>query len=56
MKFIEQASSNTFYPFQNKHQIHGFIWAYHSVAAGSNPKHTIYAYFNLYYWNCNQKS
>ena len=22
MEYIEQASSNTFYPFQNKHQIH----------------------------------
>ena len=24
-------------------------------APGSNPKHTINAFFNLYYWNCNLK-
>ena len=23
-----------------------------SCGPGSNPKHTIYAFFNLYYWNC----
>ena len=25
------------------------------AAAGSNPKHTVYAFFNLYYRNCNVK-
>ena len=28
--------------------------AYHPAAQCSNPKHTIYAFFNLYYWNCNE--
>ena len=32
-----------------------FVCAYHSAAPGSNPKHTIYAFFNLYYWNCIEK-
>ena len=26
-----------------------------SASPGSNPKHTIYAFFNLYNWNCNEK-
>ena len=26
-----------------------------SAAVSSNPKHTIYAFFNLYYWNYNEK-
>ena len=33
---------------------HGFVCAYHPAAPGSNLKHTIYAFFNLY-WNCNEK-
>ena len=33
----------------------GFICAYHPAALGSNPKHTIYTFFNLYYWNCDEK-
>ena len=33
-----------------------FRLRYHPVAAGSNPKHTIYALFNLNYWNCDYKS
>ena len=33
----------------------GIICAYHPAAMGSNPKHTIYAFFNWYYWNCNEK-
>ena len=33
----------------------GFICAYHLAAPGSNPKHTIYTFFNLYYWNCDEK-
>ena len=32
-----------------------FVCAYHPAAPGSNPKHTNYAFFNLYYWNCNGK-
>ena len=35
-------------------QLSGFICAYHPAAPGSNPKHTIYAFFNLYR-NCNEK-
>ena len=35
------------------HKIRGFVCAYHPAAPGSNPKHTIYAFFNLY-WNCNE--
>ena len=27
-----------------------------TAAPGSYPKHTIYAFFNLYYWNCIQKT
>ena len=26
-----------------------------SCGPGSNPEHTIYAYFNLYFWNCDEK-
>ena len=26
-----------------------------SCGPGSNPKHTIYTFFNLFYWNCNEK-
>ena len=26
----------------------GFVCTYHPAAQGSNPKHTIYAFFNLY--------
>ena len=26
-----------------------------SCSPGLNPKHTIYAFFNLYYWNCIEK-
>ena len=33
----------------------GMVRAYHPVAVDSNPKHTIYAFFNLYYLNCNEK-
>ena len=29
-------------------QLSGFVCAYHPAAVGSNPKHTIYAFFNLY--------
>ena len=36
-------------------QLHGFICAYHHAARGSNLKHTIYAFFDLYYSNCNEK-
>ena len=36
-------------------KLRGFICAYHPAAPGSNPKHTIYAFFNLYYWNCIKK-
>ena len=32
-----------------------FVCAYNPAAAGSNPKHTIYTFSNLYYWDCNQK-
>ena len=32
-----------------------FSCAYHPAAPGSNPNHTIYTFFNLYYWNCNEK-
>ena len=27
----------------------------HPATTGSNPKHTIYAFFDSYYWNCNEK-
>ena len=27
--------------------LRGFICAYHPAAPGSNPKHTIYTFFNL---------
>ena len=30
-------------------QLHGFVCAYNPAVLGSNPKHTIYAFFNLYY-------
>ena len=30
-------------------QHRGFVCAYHPVTAGSNPKHSIYAFFNLQY-------
>ena len=36
-------------------QLCGIICTYHPAAAGSNPKHTFYALFNLYYRNCNEK-
>ena len=29
-------------------KLFGFVCAYHPAARGSNPKHTIYAFFNLY--------
>ena len=32
--------------------LRGFICAHHSAAPGSNPKHTINAFFNLKCWNC----
>ena len=34
--------------------LRGFVCAYHPAAPGLDPKHTIYAFFNLY-WNCNEK-
>ena len=36
-----------------KNQFKGvhFVCTYHSVATGSNPKHTC-SFFNLYSWNC----
>ena len=34
---------------------HSFVCAYHPAAPGSNPNHTIYAFFNMYYWNCIEK-
>ena len=36
-------------------QLRGFVCACHPAATGSNPMHTIYAFFNLYYWSCNEK-
>ena len=38
--------------FEFKWLLRGYVCVYHPAAAGSNPKHTIYAFFNLYYWNC----
>ena len=35
-------------------QLRGFVCAYHPTAPGSNPKHTIYAFFNLD-WDCGGK-
>ena len=35
--------------------LRGFLWAYHPVAPGLNPKHTIYTFFIFYCWNCNEK-
>ena len=29
--------------------------AYHPVTLGSNSKHIIYTFWNLYFWNCNKK-
>ena len=37
-----------------KTQLRGFVCAYHPAATGSNPKHTIYTFFNLY-CDCNEK-
>ena len=36
-------------------QLHGFICSYHPAAPGLIPKYSIYVFFNLYYWNCNEK-
>ena len=33
----------------------GHTGVYHHEAAGSGPKHTIYAFFKWYYWNSNEK-
>ena len=35
--------------------LNGFVCVFHPVAMGSNAKHTIEAFFNLDYWNCNEK-
>ena len=45
------------YNFQSWGQspwLRGIICAHHRPAAGLTHKHTIYAFFNFYYWNFNQ--
>ena len=37
------------------HSLRGFVCIYDSAALGLNPEHTIYYFFNFYYWNCNEK-
>ena len=34
----------------------GLVYTYHPATPGSNSKHNIYAFFNLYYWNCIEKN
>ena len=36
-KYIESASQNTFYPFQNKHQNHWHFWSVRMLCAFKNP-------------------
>ena len=40
---------------QKEKKLRGFVCAYHPAAPDSNPKHTIYAIYKLYYWNCIEK-
>ena len=54
-KFLSFLLKQKFFFWKKCKKNSGFVCVYHPAAPCSNPKHTIYAFFNLYYWNWNEK-